>query len=341
MQNEEFSAQLQNLLKTSGARHAALLVERGGKTVCSMNIRASTASPFLIASITKVITATAVMVLVDQGAVSLDDSIKKYLPEPAQVNADKITIRHLLTHTSGLPRHVPDNVDIRKRQGTLRDFYESATNAPLIFNPGSRYSYSNVGYLLLRQLVERVSNKSLGDFTLNHIFMPLGMTGAAYGLGYNKLRETVMCELDSMKAYAGTEADEAWNWNSQYWRSLGAPWGGVIASARDMIKFMTSFLTLDKHPVLSRSSAQAMLTNQLERLEKKQGLGFNLDSSSFPVSAGTSVFGHSGATGVTTWAHVESGVVFVIFTSRPYSLSKDTIIKPISKLVFDEFCQVG
>ncbi len=99
---------------------------------------------FLLGSISKPINVTAVMTLFDQGKFQLDDPVKKFLPAFTNDGQDKVTIRHLLTHTSGLPDQLPDNNDLRRKHAALTEFADHTVRTRLAFAPGSRYQYSSL-----------------------------------------------------------------------------------------------------------------------------------------------------------------------------------------------------
>ncbi|MEO7649873.1 MAG: serine hydrolase domain-containing protein, partial [Bryobacteraceae bacterium] len=104
-------------------------------------------TPFLLASITKPMTATAVMILSDRGKLSLSDPVRKHIPEFHGGDRDLITIKHLLTHTSGLPDMLENNTELRQRHAPLKDFVKGACQAPLLFKPGSKTKYQSMGIL--------------------------------------------------------------------------------------------------------------------------------------------------------------------------------------------------
>ena len=130
---------------------------------------------FQSGSIGKQFTGAAVMILVQQGKISLDDNISKYFPD-APVTWKNITVRHLLTGTSGMGDY-PDEIDLR-RDYTEDQYLEFFKKAPLNFAPGTRWDYSNVGYVTLGGLIRKVTGKFYGDFLQEEIFKPLGMTSA-------------------------------------------------------------------------------------------------------------------------------------------------------------------
>ena len=125
---------------------------------------------FDMASLTKVIaTTTSVMQLVEQGKVKPNDPVDKYLPEFAQNGKEDITVRELLTHYSGL---APD-LDLTQMWGGKATAYNMAFSLKPDFPPGSRFVYSDINFITLGALVERVSGESLDRYTLEHVFLPL------------------------------------------------------------------------------------------------------------------------------------------------------------------------
>lgn len=133
------------------------------------------ATVFQSGSMGKQFTAAAVMILVQENKLSLDDKISKYFPD-APSSWNNITVRHLLTHTSGLGDW-PADIDLR-RDYTEDEYFAAFKKAPLDFAPGTSWNYSNVGYATLGMLIRKVSGQYYGDFLKARIFEPLGMTTA-------------------------------------------------------------------------------------------------------------------------------------------------------------------
>ena len=130
---------------------------------------------FQSGSIGKQFTAAAVMILVEEGKISLDDKITKFFPD-APASWNNITVRHLLTQTSGMGDYPPE-VDLR-REYTEDEYFEYFKKAPLSFAPGAKWDYSNAGYATLGFLIRKVTGKYYGEFLQERIFRPLGMTTA-------------------------------------------------------------------------------------------------------------------------------------------------------------------
>ncbi len=130
---------------------------------------------FQSGSIAKQFTATAVMVLVEEGKLSLDDKISKYFTD-APESWKSITVRHLLTHTSGMGDYPPD---FDTRRDFTEDEYLAIIKAiPLAYRTGAKWDYSNLGYVTLGILIRKVTGKFYGDFLVERVFQPLGMTTA-------------------------------------------------------------------------------------------------------------------------------------------------------------------
>ena len=123
----------------------------------------------------KQFTATAVMMLMEEGKLSLEDKITKYFPDGPSA-WQNMTVRHLLTHTSGMTDY-PADFDLR-RDYTEDELYQRIKPIPLAFQPGDKWSYSNLAYVMLGILIHKVSGKFYGDFLQERVFKPLGMTTA-------------------------------------------------------------------------------------------------------------------------------------------------------------------
>ena len=137
---------------------------------------------FRIGSNTKQFTATAILQLADSGKLSIDDPVSKYYSD-APAAWKGITIRHLLTHTSGIPSYtaIPHffSGDARLDR-TPEEIIKLTQDKPLEFEPGSKFAYDNSGYIILGYIVEKVSGEHYADYVQHHIFDPLGMTSTGY-----------------------------------------------------------------------------------------------------------------------------------------------------------------
>ncbi|HZI21028.1 MAG TPA: serine hydrolase domain-containing protein [Gemmatimonadales bacterium] len=151
-----------------------VVLARGyGYANVELHVPASDSTIYQSGSVGKQFTAAGVVTLAEQGRLSLDDPITKYLSEgPAAWRG--ITIRHLLTHTSGIADYTDSTLDVR-RDYTEGDLVRLAAGKALEFAPGERWSYSNTGYVLLGIIVHRVTGEFYGDYLQEHVFRPAGM----------------------------------------------------------------------------------------------------------------------------------------------------------------------
>ena len=140
------------------------------------NVPVTSKTIFQSGSVGKQFTAAAVMLLVEDGRMALTDSLTKFFPD-APPHWARITVRHLLTHTSGLPDYTAGAVDYR-RDYTEADLLELAYGLKLEFEPGARWNYSNTGYVVLGAIVRKASGEFYGDVLRTRVFAPLGMTTA-------------------------------------------------------------------------------------------------------------------------------------------------------------------
>jgi len=160
----------------------ALLVSRHGEVVLAegyglanveLNVPVKPETVFQSGSMGKQFTATAIMMLVEQGKIGLDDPLTKYFPDAPKTWSD-VTIRELLSHTAGFTDY-PKDFDMR-RDWTEDEMLKVVEGIPLAFPPGTQWAYSNLGYLTLGILVHKVTGQFYGDFLQARIFQPLGMT---------------------------------------------------------------------------------------------------------------------------------------------------------------------
>jgi CubicO group peptidase (beta-lactamase class C family) len=140
------------------------------------NVPVKPETVFQSGSVGKQFTATAVMMLVDEGKLALDDKISKYLEDTPESWKD-ITVRHLLNHTSGVKNYGPGDLNYR-RDYTEAELVKKAASFPLDFPPGEKWSYSNTGYVLLGVIIRKASGEFYGDFLRKRVFLPLGMETA-------------------------------------------------------------------------------------------------------------------------------------------------------------------
>jgi CubicO group peptidase (beta-lactamase class C family) len=322
---DDAAAVLSNAVKENQVASAVLHVATPQSTFTRAFGKASSPDAmFLLGSISKPICVTALVTLLEQGKFSLDDSLKKYIPAFTADGRDQVTIRHLLTHTSGLPDQLADNADLRKQHAPLLRFVEGAIRAPLSFAPGSRYQYSSMGVLLATHVAEQLSGSAIGDLVNRAVFQPLSMRRSAVGLGRFELADMVSCQTDraaAPEAGGGDPAARDWDWNSPYWRKLGAPWGGVHASAPDLARFLAEFLCA-RGAAVKPTTAKMMTTNQNLAGVTPRALGFAVGSAAASPGCSEKSFGHTGSTGTLFWADPATQTICVVLTSLPAVAAK-------------------
>lgn len=328
---------------------AALLVARNGLAVAPHVVGrlspdgdgppATAETIFLVASITKPVTATAVMLLVERGELLLSDCVADYLPAFAANGKENIRVRHLLTHTSGLPDMLPDNVALREVHAPLSEFVRRTCEIAPDFAPGTRIQYQSKGIAVLGALVEVISGEPLPAFLQREIFAPLGMRDTA--LGAQGLDRTRMAQVHLPAEQVGTN----WHWNTDYWRNLGAPWGGMHTTVGDLFRFMQSFLDHGAYEgvrLLSPVTVAEMLRDQttpMLRLTAADyrtlpwgqtwGLGWTLIGQRLPEPGraffgdltSPATFGHAGATGCVAWADPTTGLLMILLSTEPAGLA--------------------
>src|SRR5690606_38418144 len=150
-----------------------------------------------------------------------------------------VTVRHLLTHTSGLPDMLPNNRELRESHAKLETFVAGACEAEMGFPPGRGVRYQSMGFALLGAIIQSVAGRPCRDFLRTGIFEPLWMHDSELGAPADWYdgssprlsRFSLIRVSDDQKA----EATD-WGWNSRYWRTLGAPWGGMLSTAGDLAR---------------------------------------------------------------------------------------------------------
>jgi CubicO group peptidase (beta-lactamase class C family) len=279
---------------------------------------ASADAMFLLGSISKPINVTAVMTLFEQGKFRLDDRVMKFLPAFTGDGRDAVTVRHLLAHTSGLPDQLANNNELRKQHAPLSEFAKEAIRTRLDFAPGARYQYSSMGILLAARIAELISGSDILTLVDRAVFQPLGMKHSAQGLGRFKLEEMVPCQMDGAAPESGGGDPKAkeWDWNSPYWRKLGAPWGGTHASAPDVAAFLDEFLGA-RGKVVKPATARLMVENQNPEGLTPRGLGFAVGKGAGSAGCSERTFGHTGSTGTICWSDPGSETICVVLTSLP------------------------
>lgn len=312
MEREDFSGSI--LI----AKDGNILLSKGyGYADFSFDIPNGPDTKFRIGSVTKQFTAAAILILGQDGQIHVDDRLTKYVPEFP--HGDDITIHHLLTHTSGLPRDLFQHWDDKKTYRTLEELANLIRLKPLSFRPGEKTSYSNCGYILLAHIIEKTSGVSYGRFLSDRIFKPLDMHHS--GVYENqRLIETHATGYDPGIGAAGlmkTPEEDLSN-------SLGA--GGIYSTVEDLYKWDRSFYD---NTLLSESSINKMLTDY----GAGRGYGFGIYR-----RFGHEAVGHDGiSNGFTAFIdrYINDDAV-VIYAGNIRSGALEIIQNGISGILFNE-----
>ncbi|HEY4292213.1 serine hydrolase domain-containing protein [Luteibacter sp.] len=231
-------------------RDGVPLVRRGyGFADLEKRVPASPQTDYRLASVSKQFTAAAILLLAQDGKLSLDDRARKWLPELPAV-ADAITIKELLSHQGGLVDYedvMPADTTVPLRDKDVLDLM--AKTDRLYFAPGTSYRYSNGGYAMLALIVQKASGKTFQDFLRERIFLPLGMTGT---LAYVKEGPPV-----PNRAYGYSEDGGHWVRTDQSTTSSVLGDGGIYSSIDDMVRWDAA---LYDDRLLSESSRAAAFT---------------------------------------------------------------------------------
>ena len=295
---------------------------------------------FVVASLTKPVVAMGIMALVEQGKLALNDRVSEHVPEYRDAPKRPTTIRHLLTHTSGLPDALPENLALRKAHSPLSEFVNGTCEIGLDFPPGRGVQYQSLGYALLGTIIDRTAGMPFGQFLKQTFFDPLDMDSTTLGHVAPRIDRPVV----EIRVPPEMSGGNDWNWNSTYWQQLGAPWGGMISTARDLARFCAMMLgegELDGVRVLSPASVRAATINQIEafhdvpesdRRTRPWGFGWRLNWTAHAACFGDllpqAAYGHWGATGTLFWIDPTTRTAAVLLSSQP--MEKDR--SPLGRL---------
>jgi CubicO group peptidase (beta-lactamase class C family) len=264
---------------------------------------------FNIASVGKIFTAVAIAQLADQGKLSFSDPVGKYVPSDwlKPEISQKIQLRHLLTHTSGLGDYFKKLYSQKTPLvfRNLDDYRPLVADSTLTFEPGTKWSYSNTGALLLGVVIEKVTGQSYFDYVREHIYEPTGMVNTD---AYEKDTPVSNRATGYMKEYS----DKGVVWRSNHFTRVmkGMPSGGSFSTAEDMLKFDTA---LRWHKLLSPEYTQIVLTGKPELNSWHHGYGFFVSQSDAGHTAG-----HSGdGSGISCQfkMYLDSGYTVVVLSN--------------------------
>ncbi len=295
---------------------------------------------FDAASLTKVIaTAPSVLMLVEEGKLALDAKLVDYFPECANGGKEAITLRHLLTHTSGLSASLPGKLAWSGADTALAMACRQTVTHP----PGTFFRYSDINYVLLGELVKKVSGMPLNEFAARRIYGPLAMRDSGF-LPLTRMTadriaptqllneagpaDTLHLDLAPGRELRGVVHDPT----ARFMGSVAGS-AGFFTTAGDLARYARMILNggeLDGVRILSRESVRLMTTVQSpEAVPSRRAIGFDIDSaysrprgSVFPIGS----FGHTGFTGCILWIDPFSKTFYIFLSNRVYPKDGTNIV---------------
>jgi len=281
---------------------------------------------FDLASLTKVVaTAPSVMLLVQRGRLNLDDPASKYVPAFGKFGKKKVTLRQLLVHYSGLPA---DLRQTRRRRITTKNALSRIYQTRLVAPPGQRFIYSDLGFVVLGKVVEKVTGQSLARFSQENIFAPLGMNSTGF-----------LPQQDVIPHIAPTERlKEGGMLRGHVHDPLSSKLGGVagdaglFSTARDLARFCQMLLqrgSLNDVEVLLPQTVASMTSPQSpDGKPNVRGFGWDIQSTYSSVKGSffsPMSYGHTGYTGTSLWIDPESRTFLIILTNRVHPDGKGNV----------------
>ena len=289
----------------------------------------TTGTIFDIASLTKVMaTSPAVLLLVERGKIRLGDRVKRYLPEFTGGGKDAITVRHLITHFSGLRPDFDLSIPWEGYSATLDQLWKETTRG----EPGKEFVYSDLNFIILGEIVNRVGGMNLAEFTRANIYAPLGMNETSF-IPPEEWRSRIAPTESRSRSLEylqgkGTPAQSSQTLlgsvhDPTAWRMGGvAGHAGLFSSAMDVAVYAQMLLNggiYRGRRIFSPAGVQAMTSAQSPKSAlTARGLGWDIDSS-FSVPRGDLLiggFGHTGFTGTSLWVAPSQDLFVVLLTSR-------------------------
>ncbi len=306
-----------------------------------------------LASLTKVIgTTSAVLQLVAEGRVQLDASARTYLPRWTDTSVQQITVRHLLTHTAGLPAWRPLYQDATSAEEALTLVYATPPDTV----PGVRYLYSDIGFILLGELVREQSGMPLDSYLLARVFLPLNMRETRFLPSALWLSRTAPTEIDPWRdrTVIGEVHDE-----NAFRLGMVSGHAGLFSSARDLTKFALSLLhtgwplpqptaprrertralanaPVQERPVLDGPTLRSFTQRQpLANAHRALGWETPTGTNSAGSRLSASAFGHTGFTGTSLWVDPEQDLFVLLLTNRVHPTRQRQGIGPVRQALAD------
>jgi beta-glucosidase-like glycosyl hydrolase/CubicO group peptidase (beta-lactamase class C family) len=271
-----------------------------------------------LASLTKIVsTTTSIMKLADEGRIDVKDRVAEYIPEFNTDEKRDITIEQLLLHTSGLPAFQVYVDELKTRE----EIIDAVRNEPLINRPGEEYVYSDLGFILLAEIVEEVSGLRIDQFMRNNFFYPMGMKSTFFNpkkVGQWFSNRIPPTEIDTTYRDGLVQAEVH---DERAWFMDGvAGHAGLFSSADDLAKF--AFMLLNNGDFAGKDYLKPETISQFTERRSpinQRAYGFDRKSEGFSTAGhltGPNSFGHTGFTGTSFWIDPDEEIAIIILTNR-------------------------
>ncbi len=333
---------IKNSISDGAFPGAVLLVWRDGKiifekpfghfTYNDSSASAATNTIYDLASLTKVIaTTTAAMICMDRHLFSLEDKAAAYIPQFAENGKENITIKNLLIHNSGLPAYKKFYTLYSKPQEVLRDIYSTKLSYPT----GTKTVYSDLGMIVLGEIIEKVTGKTLDVFCSSEIFNPLGMKDTYFNPSAALRNRIAPTEIDKYwrnRLLIGEVHDET----ASMLKGV-AGHAGLFSTAGDLSKLLQMLLQkgmFEGKRIIDSATVKSFTSDQ----SNGRGLGWDIKSST-GSSAGSlfsnKSYGHTGFTGTSVWTDPAKNIFVVFLTNRIYPTRENNKIIKVRPALHD------
>jgi CubicO group peptidase (beta-lactamase class C family) len=293
----------------------------------------STASLFDVASLTKVVATTAMaMILYERGLLDLEAPVTAIVPEFAggDPRRREITLRMLLAHSSGLPAY--EKLFLRAQ--TRADLLQAALSTPLAAAPGARAEYSDIGFIILGFVLERLADESLDAFCQREIFGPLGMTHTTFN-PTRALKDSIPPTAGDLAFRHRIIQGEVQDENASILGGV-APHAGLFSTAEDLAIFAHALLN-GGHPILRSSTVELFSRRESAPEGTSRALGWDTPSARSQSGRYFSPrsFGHLGYTGTSLWIDPERQLSIALLTNRTWPDCQNQAIKQVRPAFHD------
>lgn len=347
MEFQDVVAAIDQWVAEDAVQGAAIAVEHRGETVALHHageardgVPVDEETLFALASVSKPFTAAAFMRVVEQGLISLDDEVTHILhdfghfddPLAEGINPrleafrDEVTFRQLLAHTSGLPEGLPRGSLDMSTLPSMDEQVDLMLKTPLLSAPGERLRYSNLGPAIAARAAEQVTGTPIHDLIRHLVLDPMALTEGVVLTPRDQYDDRIAHVDDA--SHEGTPAE---SYNSRYWRDNGITWGGYFGTARDTLRFATSFLP-GRDTALSAESVREMTIDQADGIpggvESMMalwdpafwGIGWEVKGDKRKHWTGTKTspdtYCHWGQAGTLTWVDPQRELGVSVFANR-------------------------